>query len=660
MEEQNNKIEILKRKISKKAILIALAAIVAVVVLAVLVSSQNKKNDNQTTADSAISEQITAEPIKETDKEEHKVKIFDSIVRNQMSSEEMIFAIEAIVNRWKNLEITDEVAIEELKTYKNVKFEEVAVIAEEKIGFITLEMDAKKAYADADDYFHQGLYVEAFEKLKEIPTEYSNYSAVTALVVACQKETLEKVKEPYTVEEYETDIEYVSKCVALFPDETLENRKKELEEELVILKDVLDIILTATEMYDNKMYEEAFAMLAFGLEQYPDNERIEESLVNFHDHFIIQTTNEAVELCKAEAYKEALDVVEAALLEYECDELKILKEQVREEKSPLYKFKNDVVEAFKFSVSRFSAEKLDVKQLANDAGAYVVKSGKTLVLGDYANEEVTVLALTGNVATSLAGVDAFMDIRDLTYDLTHWGEEEYFVAHLAVDVIALIPVVGMIKYFEHYKVVEAGVDAAADMVDSVADVGKNTEATAEAVDAMFTTAKSTYKVIDAADAVKDAAKTRQMAKTIRNNASKGYKFVNTLNYKLLGTKHGDSGVEFVLKRMKYSGGDMIQGVFPVFKSFSDVNLPKDLYKVSFDKQKVYCLEALQKQVKNPFSKVKKNFTDDELADIVKGVLPEGYTWHHNEKEGLMQLVDTVTHDATGHTGGMSLWGIGYN
>ena len=52
--------------------------------------------------------------------------------------------------------------------------------------------------------------------------------------------------------------------------------------------------------------------------------------------------------------------------------------------------------------------------------------------------------------------------------------------------------------------------------------------------------------------------------------------------------------------------------------------------------------------------------DDELADIAKGVLPEGYTWHHNEKEGLMQLVDTVTHDATGHTGGMSLWGIGYN
>ena len=138
MEEQNNKIEILKRKISKKAILIALATIVAVVVLAVLVSSQNKKNDNQTTADSAISEQITTEPIKETDKEEHKVKIFDSIVRNQMSSEEMIFAIEAIVNRWKNLEITDEVAIEELKTYKNVKFEEVVVIAEEKIGFITL------------------------------------------------------------------------------------------------------------------------------------------------------------------------------------------------------------------------------------------------------------------------------------------------------------------------------------------------------------------------------------------------------------------------------------------------------------------------------------------------------------------------------------------
>ncbi len=36
--------------------------------------------------------------------------------------------------------------------------------------------------------------------------------------------------------------------------------------------------------------------------------------------------------------------------------------------------------------------------------------------------------------------------------------------------------------------------------------------------------------------------------------------------------------------------------------------------------------------------------------------PEGYTWHHNQEPGVMQLVDRGVHAATGHTGGFSIWG----
>jgi len=31
--------------------------------------------------------------------------------------------------------------------------------------------------------------------------------------------------------------------------------------------------------------------------------------------------------------------------------------------------------------------------------------------------------------------------------------------------------------------------------------------------------------------------------------------------------------------------------------------------------------------------------------------PEGYTWHHHQDRGLMQLVDTEVHAKTGHNGG---------
>lgn len=591
-------------------------------------------------------------------KEQSSVVVEDIIV-DKMTSEEMFFNIDEIVRKWENQETDAEQAIASLGEYTQVEYDEVVSFATAKIELITLEMNSQKLYSTAEKFYEEQKYIETLQTLKEIPKVYSKYSKVETLVNLCQKGVLEQVKNPDTVETYEQAIECVEKSNSIFPADNLKERKLELEAELERLRDVINIIQTATDLYDSKKYEEAFAMLGFGLEEYPKNELIEESLVNFHEHFIIQTTMEVAELCKTESYTEALDVIDAAILEYDCDELQNLKVRVREEKNVLYKLKNDVVEAFKFYANEITSEKFDVKQFANNTGTYIVKSGKKLVLGDYAEEDITVLAFTGNVVASLAGVDAFMDLRDLSYDITHWGEEEYFVARLAVDVIALIPVVGAVKYLEHYKVVEAGVNAASDMVDSVADVGKNTEATAEALDAIFDTVKPAYKVIDTADAVNDVAKTRKMANTIRNNASKGYDFVQTGNYKLLDTVHEKTGVKFELKKLKYSTGDMIQGVFPVFKSFSDVNLPKDLYKASFPKQQEYCLEVLQKQVKNPFSKIKNKFTAEELKAIEDGILPEGFTWHHNEKEGLMQLVDSKIHNATNHTGGMSLWGQGY-
>lgn len=34
--------------------------------------------------------------------------------------------------------------------------------------------------------------------------------------------------------------------------------------------------------------------------------------------------------------------------------------------------------------------------------------------------------------------------------------------------------------------------------------------------------------------------------------------------------------------------------------------------------------------------------------------PKGYTWHHHQDKGRMQLVETEIHAKTGHTGGFSL------
>lgn len=36
----------------------------------------------------------------------------------------------------------------------------------------------------------------------------------------------------------------------------------------------------------------------------------------------------------------------------------------------------------------------------------------------------------------------------------------------------------------------------------------------------------------------------------------------------------------------------------------------------------------------------------------------GYTWHHHQETGRMQLVDEAVHSAVNHTGGTKFWGRG--
>lgn len=48
--------------------------------------------------------------------------------------------------------------------------------------------------------------------------------------------------------------------------------------------------------------------------------------------------------------------------------------------------------------------------------------------------------------------------------------------------------------------------------------------------------------------------------------------------------------------------------------------------------------------------------DEKLANKAAGfkATPEGYTWHHHQEVGRMQLVKSDAHKKTGHTGGFSL------
>lgn len=133
-------------------------------------------------------------------------------------------------------------------------------------------------------------------------------------------------------------------------------------------------------------------------------------------------------------------------------------------------------------------------------------------------------------------------------------------------------------------------------------------------------------------------------------------YIKCPNEHLAGDVHQKTGVPFE-KKIIDLGDRKIEGVFPIFDSDFDIQLPKELLTESDAKQFKECNKQLKDAIeKNP--SLREKFTDDQIEQILNGEKPEGKVWHHNEEVGKMQLVDFETHDKTAHGGGKSIWGGG--
>jgi hypothetical protein len=133
--------------------------------------------------------------------------------------------------------------------------------------------------------------------------------------------------------------------------------------------------------------------------------------------------------------------------------------------------------------------------------------------------------------------------------------------------------------------------------------------------------------------------------------------LRTRNEGLEGQNHPETGVPYERKEVVTDTGEVFEGVFPQFDSKCDVQLPENLEQASDAKQFAECNRQLKEKCDND-PEFRKTFSEDQLDDIAHGQTPEGYTWHHSEEKGKMQLVDSDTHMRTGHTGGRNIWGGG--
>ncbi len=129
------------------------------------------------------------------------------------------------------------------------------------------------------------------------------------------------------------------------------------------------------------------------------------------------------------------------------------------------------------------------------------------------------------------------------------------------------------------------------------------------------------------------------------------------NEELAGKYHPVTGVYFERKIVDDGEGNKIEGVFPQFDYEFEATLDKKDIKatdsIQFDKANKQLKEAVES---NP--DLAKKFTPEQLEMIKVGKKPRGYTWHHSEETGKLQLVDSKIHSKTSHTGGKKIWGGG--
>lgn len=140
-------------------------------------------------------------------------------------------------------------------------------------------------------------------------------------------------------------------------------------------------------------------------------------------------------------------------------------------------------------------------------------------------------------------------------------------------------------------------------------------------------------------------KDRKIASASERYANAESHIINQKNMSLAGKTHPISGVPFDANG------------FPVFKSYIDIELPPSLHMTTDKEQFAYATKKLFEAVQKD-DRFASKFSEKQLEQIKNGIKPSGYTWHHHQDAGKLQLVDTNIHQSTGHTGGKSMWGGG--
>ena len=140
---------------------------------------------------------------------------------------------------------------------------------------------------------------------------------------------------------------------------------------------------------------------------------------------------------------------------------------------------------------------------------------------------------------------------------------------------------------------------------------------------------------------------------IRVDAEGNYR-LKCRNEELAGKHHEITGVKYVEKTIEIDG-IQITVVAPEFNPVFECKISAEMWESGDKEIFKYCTEQLRAYLET-HPELKSKFTEQQLEQIMNGEpYIKGYTWHHSEIPGKMQLVETKVHVQSGHTGGNLIW-----
>lgn len=95
--------------------------------------------------------------------------------------------------------------------------------------------------------------------------------------------------------------------------------------------------------------------------------------------------------------------------------------------------------------------------------------------------------------------------------------------------------------------------------------------------------------------------------------------------------------------------------FPKFKVYYTAKLRKKYFCETREYHFYFANRELKKDIGSSV-RIKAKFSRKQIKEIHQGKTPSGYTWHHHQNAGVLQLVDEEIHAKTSHIGGYSIWG----